>query len=312
MADISVPQPNEVFNFRIYREFLDHFGQKLLNYFHANDGLRKYATINERLRSPEREQIYSLKDQLIQLSEKYYRHLPNSIVSICPYCNAVILQPIDYFSLIGFHPLINLPDFYHSAQTWDKPEAPRQSCKHALVSTLSVNLNNYRPTDLPQWSINRNWLYMSSSPRIMVWPLLAHHTSAVIHALPIGRLDDPNPTHRYTLYFVTYFMDDSSNLRTEEMWVSTDLGEPATGGVKYDPDLRKWIKASRLYWLDPKKPSRLVKGSTDDFPYMDVQPQGRYRIIENGEIEGPYPYKPGFIWQGNAPHHDESFPQTIE
>ena len=312
MLDVSIPQPSRVFNSVTYRDFLDHYGQELLKYSQLQDSLNKYSTINERLHSSEREQIYILKKQLIQLSEAYYRRLPKSVLGICPYCNSIILQPTDYFSFVGFYPLINLSDFYHDVRIWINPKAPRQSCRHALMATLSVNLNNSRPTDLPHWMLNRKWLYMSSSPRVMVWPLLAQHTSAVIHSLPIGRLDEPEPIHRYTAYFVTYFMDDISNLMTKEMWVPTDLGAPATEGVKYDPDLRKWVEADRLYWLDPNNSFRLVKGSVDEFPYADIQPQGRYRIIENGEVEGPHPYASQFTWQGKAPHHNESFSQTIE
>lgn len=312
-----VSQPEDVFTSITYKKIFDNYWQlsQKLTLLDARIQ-QKYKTAQEKLHSPEREQARALNEQLHQLHQSYWYRLPNHIVAHCPYCDTQILQPVDHFSLMGFYPLINIPDFYHGAyhisKTWADPEPPRQSCRHALLTTLSVNLNGLKPNDLPRWSLNRKWLYMSSSPRVMVWPLLARRTSAVIHSLPIGRLDDPEPMHRYTAYFITYFMDDISNLMTKEMWVPTDLGAPATEGVYYDPDLRKWVEAGRLYWLDPDEPSRLIKGPVSEFPYADIQPQGRYRIVEAGEVEGPYRYNPSFTWQGKAPHHNESFPQTIE
>jgi hypothetical protein len=144
----------------------------------------------------------------------------------------------------------------------------------------------------------------------MVWPLVARHTSAVIHALPVGRLDDGEPNHRYTAYYVTYFAGDDTNLRTEEMWVYTDTGEPATGAVQCDRDVIKWVKAGRLFWLNPDDPGQLVRGPVEAFPYANVQMKGWYNILEGGRLDGPKPYARN--WQGKAPPHDESFPETIK
>ncbi len=312
LPDTQTTQSNEMFNFLTYRRFLDHYGQLFVEYSQLYERHLQHKALQERLHAPELEEMDLLDEQFEQWRIEYLNRLPSHLIASCPYCSTSILQPVDNFSLIGFHPLLNLADFYHGNEMLDIPLSTRHSCKHVITTAITVSLNNLKPNDLPQWAINRKWLYMSSSPRVMVWPLVARRTSAVIHSLPIGRLDDPEPIHRYSIYFITYFMDDISNLMTKEMWVATDLGAPATEGVKYDHDLRKWVEAGRLYWLDSNNPFRLVKSPVDEFPYYDVQPQGRYRIIENGEVEGPHPYNPHFTWQGNAPHHNESFPQTIE
>ena len=132
----------------------------------------------------------------------------------------------------------------------------------------------------------------------------------MLHALPIGRLDDKEPIHRYTAYFCTYFAGDWTNLLSEEMWVPNDLGGPAMGLVQVDIDLKKWVKADRLFWLDPDDQSQLVQGPAEAFPYADVQPVGWYRIVRGGQMDGPHPYYT--VWQGGAPTHDQSFPKTIE
>lgn len=178
---------------------------------------------------------------------------------------------------------------------------------------VSVNLHGLTLDDLPEWALQRErWMRMDSAPYVMVWPLIARQTSVVVHTVPIGRLDDPEPIHRYTAYFVTYFAGDETNLYTEEMWVPTDLGGPATGAVEIDTNLAKWVRAGRLFWLDPNDVNRLVKEPTEAFPYTypHIQPQGWYEIIEGGQVDGPRSYHK--VWRGTAPPHDESFPETIE
>ncbi|MCG3212509.1 MAG: hypothetical protein FOGNACKC_06179 [Anaerolineae bacterium] len=304
------PQLESVFSSTTYKEFLERYGRIRLEYSRLYNLHLQYEP-QERRDSPESKQMDLLKDQSNQMLQEYIRRLPVHFVAQCPYCNSPILQPVDSFSLIGFYPLINISDFYHSSEAWTANlPPPRQCCRHAIVATLSVNLNGLIPDDLPTWALNRKWGKLHSAPRVMVWPLIARQTSAVIHALPIGRLDDPEPIHRYTAYFVTYFANGTTNLYTEDMWVPTDVERPATEGVLYDPDLAKWVRAGRLFWLDPNDPTRLIRDPAESFPYTNIQPQGWYEIVEKGQINGPHAYYK--TWQGDAPLHDESLPQTIE
>jgi len=144
---------------------------------------------------------------------------------------------------------------------------------------------------------------------VIIWPLLARQTSAVMHALPIGRLDDEEPTHHYTMYIATYFVREDSNLRTPDLWVPNEFGEPATGAVWYDMDLMKWVSAGRLFWMDPENTLRLVKGPKDSFPYADIK-EGWYDILPNGQVDGPKPYANS--WKGRIPLPDESYERGID
>ncbi len=295
----SIKQPQNVFDWNTYKEFLNQRGSLEQEY------KRLSSTMNRATAGAYLQQFREMRDE-------YISRLPLHLLAPCPYCKARVLQPVDSFSLASFYPLLNVADIYLGGSEWISSPRPRRLCRHALLATVSLNFNNLIPNDLPQWMLQRKWNWIASSPRIMVWPLIAQRTSAVIQTLPIGRLDDPELIHRYTAYFTTYFASDLSNLKTKGLWVSGDMGRPATEGVYYDPNLIKWVKAKRLFWLALDAPAHLVSGPENRFPYVDIQPQGRYRIIENGEVEGPHPYNPRFTWQGNAPHHNESFPQTIE
>ncbi len=298
-SEKSIKQPQNVFDWDTYKEFLNQRGSLEQEYKRLSSTMDR-ATAGAYLQ------------RFRKMRNEYISRLPLNLLAPCPYCKARILQPVDSFSLASFYPLLNVADIYLGGTEWISSPRPKRLCRHALLAIVSLNLNNLIPNDLPQWMLQRKWNWIASSPRIMVWPLIAQRTSAVIQALPIGRLDDPEPIHRYTAYFITYFASDLSNLKTKEMWIPGDSRRPATEGVFYDPDLIKWVKEKRLFWLNPNDPVRLVSGPEDQFPYSDIQPQGRYRIIENGKVEGPQPYNPRFTWQSNAPYHNESFPQTIE
>lgn len=298
-SEKSIKQPQNVFDWETYKEFLNQRGSLEQEY-------KRLSSTMDRATSG------AYLQRLREMRDEYIKRLPLHFIAPCPYCKSRILQPVDSFSLAGFYPLLNVPDLYLGGSEWISSPRPRRLCRHALFATVSLNLNNLTPNDLPQWMLQRKWSWIASSPRVMVWPLIAQRTSAVIQTLPIGRLDDPKPIHRYTAYFTTYFVSDLSNLRTKEMWVSGDRGRPATKGVYNDPDLIKWVKAKRLFWLATDNPARLVSGPENKFPYTNTQSQSRYRIVEDGKIAPPHPYNSRFTWQGNAPHHNESFSQTIE
>lgn len=296
-----IKQPEGVFTAATYWEFLGRVGSKL-------------EQINKLEKEQVQERIRAARELGI-LRQEYLRRLPFHFFAQCPYCGASVLQALDSFSLLGFHPELKSNELL-ADRIWHEGLPPRQRCRHTLLTMVAVNLHNLLPDDLPEWALLYRWGmgrgggHFDSAPHLIVWPLIAQQTSAVIHALPIGRLDDPEPIHRYTAYAITYFFSDETNLYADEMWVPTDLGDAATGGVWHDTDLIKWVKAGRLYWMDPKDTSRLVQESEEEFPYANIQPQGWYEIAKGGTINGPKPY--GRVWEGEAPAHDESFPKTIE
>lgn len=146
---------------------------------------------------------------------------------------------------------------------------------------------------------------MKAAPNIMVWPLLARRTSAVMHSLPIARLDKQA---QYSAYFSAYFAADDSNLYDEALYVHTDIGTPATDGVYYDEELVKWVNAGRIFWLDGPD-AQLVQQPVEKFPYASVYPRG-ISEIQDGKVVGMKPIH--LVYHGAALPHDDSLSRSIE
>jgi hypothetical protein len=313
VLDPSIEQPENVFNITTYKELLEQARHLSSESNRLWQSMSSYP-IEELPQRPEFEPRSLIHKKLHLLMEEYRSRLPIHLLAQCPYCGVHILQPVDSFSLLGFDGNFGAAKLYGGEYQWSSPP-PRQRCTHALCATLSVSLNGLQPNDLIGWilgdKLHNRTMEIRASPYVMVWPLLARHTRAVIHALPIGRLDDEESIHRYTAYFVTYFVGDQSNLcDANEMWVANEYGGPAMGWVKEDSDLLRWVKADRLHWLDPDDTSQLVNGPPEAFPYANVRPKGCYYILRDGRLDGPNPHH--WTWQGQVPSHDESYSSPIE
>ncbi|MCP4602208.1 MAG: hypothetical protein GY847_17110 [Proteobacteria bacterium] len=309
IAKPTISHPKDIFNLVTYKELLSQARNLRKEIVRIRTVMQTYP-IEERLSSPECQLLKPLHAQFKSLTREYHARLPIHTLAQCPYCGTTILQPVDSFSLMSFDPHLNATKAYCWGREWYDSSLPGQRCSHALCATLSVNLNGLKPDDMSGWMMGKETVLMRSAPYVMVWPLIAQYTSAVLHALPIGRLDDNEPIHRYTAYFSTYFANSTTNLFNKEMWVPNDLGGPAMGLVQVDLDLIKWVKAGRLFWLDPDDQSRLIQGPVEAFPYANIEPKGWYHTVRGVQMDGPHPYHT--VWQGTAPEHDESFPKTIE
>jgi hypothetical protein len=304
----NIPQPSDVFDWNGYRDLLQKakWNQDESSYWHKTmQALPKQM----RHKGYESERFHTLADQFRTLMQEYRSRLPIQLLAQCPYCDTYILQPVDVFSLLGLHSNYKAIEVFYGHEAWHKVSPFKQICPHALCATVSVNLNGRTPDDLAPWLHGAKLLMLHTAPRVIIWPLLARYTSAVIHSLPIGRLDDEAPSHHYTMYIATYFVREDSNLHTPELWVPNEFGQPATGAVWFDVDLLKWVQAGRLFWMDPENIFHLIQGPPESFPYTGIDPHW-YDILPNGQINGPNRYANS--WKGHVPLPHESYSRSFE
>jgi len=102
---------------------------------------------------------------------------------------------------------------------------------------------------------------------------------AVIHALPVCRIENDSFVPRYTLFMVSYFSIQPKeaydavikfNLKyTDEPYIPS----PFLGGCSddYGEDLPRWVSAGQLFWVDGNDPAlNLRTHDTEAFPYGGI------------------------------------------
>jgi hypothetical protein len=305
----AAPQSEDAFTLDSYRKLLERLKQVNEERTRLHQAIQRYSP-RERQHSVEWKQYDEASARFRQIVQEYLRRLPLHVMAGCPYCGESIIKPFDHFSLCGFDSILKATRVFHGNLEWRESPASQRVCSHALCSTYAVSLNGVHPDDLTGWLPGKRTERLHGTPHVIVWPLVARHTSAVLTTLAVGRLDDYEPLHHYTVYLMTYFAADDTNLYAREFWVPNDLGGPATGAVWIDFDLIKWVEAERLLWLVPGDIGGLRRGPTDRFPYRNTMPSGWYHLLDNGQIDGPHSYSA--TWNGKAPHHNESYPNTSE
>jgi hypothetical protein len=246
-----VPQSQYVFTMEEYRVFVTRYWQ-WLHQPHGNFREEWIATYNE-----------------------YLSHLPVYLVARCPICGGRAWDRIDTYSLNGpgWWMVGNRSARFHWSDTLDNMES---DCGHAQLMSWCINLNGLTPDDVFVGTQARPFEIESERPCLMLWPMQveATRTCAVMHALQVGRFDNPKPRHRYTAYFMTYFAEDVKTFR--KVAERGDMSVFAFSGVEYDYDLSKWVQAGRLFWLDTSDPELPLRGRTvEAFPYANVQGHGK-------------------------------------
>lgn len=111
-------------------------------------------------------------------------------------------------------------------------------------------------------------------------------TYAVIHALPIGRIEGDGFIPRYTLYVLTYYAAEPDALR-ERRWQEWTRGRKTTIThnwyaarltdyweiAKEKPDvwdLTAWVGRGKLLWIDASDPTLPLRPDVAGFPYGNV------------------------------------------
>ncbi len=310
----SVLANSELFTPKSYQEFMIYIkdiGEQLKQL--------RTASKKQQVKSPKSDEWRNIFAKYRQTSKLYRLRLHQHTVAVCPYCGESVIKPFDHFSLLGLYGHLNI-DYTYVGNVGLKSKDVNlgRHCEHALFTMQFVNFNQHKLDDLPIWAANHLHLPSSyrlgSAPYVLVWPLIARRTSAVVHAVPIGRYDDLEPQHHYTSCFVTYFAD-GKNSNIGSFWNSGEDNTPTPalyGNIYKDYDLLKWVNAERLLWVDPGNTKSIVNKPIADFPYVNIQPRGTYRIKEDRSIDGLYPEDSEWIWSGTPPHHNQSFPCPID
>lgn len=197
--------------------------------------------------------------------------LPDYTYAICPICHTPQHDRINTYTLHGWgynNDFSTMP--YHDN---DKPFVIQPGCPHYLGVHVFLNLHQ-QPPNLVQF-----YNHGHEVPLIIPW-MLTHRaipSFAVIHALPICRIEADRFDPTYTAFFVSYFLRFRKRLWYEH-WESEAPNPPdlewfpwVTDSTRTTPhhpdpyDLAEWTRRGVLGWLDytqPNLPLRLGRGRT--------------------------------------------------
>jgi hypothetical protein len=172
-------------------------------------------------------------------------------------------------------------------------------CRHFVAVETFINLCGFMPMEV---TFFRNVLDVP-----FVMPIFVPDdvpAIAVIHSLPICRIEKLAFVPRYSVFMVTYY-----SLQPKLLWArrraeamaekiknsDPDLRAPAmyaSWQAERQPemfDLRLWVERGKLKWLDPNLPDLpLADGPVNSFPYAGVEGYRRPYTFRKGRLHLDY------------------------
>ncbi|HEY3228189.1 MAG TPA: hypothetical protein VGJ87_03155 [Roseiflexaceae bacterium] len=219
----------------------------------------------------------------------YWEKVPNYLIARCPLCGAPYTGKLDTHSLAGYWG--THPEYYGAVYS---EHFQQIGCTHFLAVQTFVNLNGLIPTELTY--------YASKLDVPFVIPLYVPDdipSYAVMHSLPICRIEQQSFVPRYAVYMITYYSTEPKTLWNRRLAENEALGagDPdyrgpimyTSGEARADPetwDLRLWVARGKLRWLDPYAPDLALKaGPAEELPYVDIEGYRRPFTIRRGKLQ---------------------------
>ncbi|MCB0049589.1 MAG: hypothetical protein KDE24_08610 [Caldilinea sp.] len=242
---------------------------KTIAHLRATFTPEEYLALMNRIRQSRR--LFSEKDEV----KTFWNRLPIYLFARCPLCGGEFTSPADTHSLFEW---LTTPNSGRYIFSW---QLQKEGCFHFTGVQTFIHLNNQVPKEIKYFSGE------CGDIPIVLPELLRDefHASAVMHSLPICRVEGNEFVPSYSLYTVTYYSDAPGEARPR----SYDLRFPGEGDEESGPlplfdssarirreplvaDLRHWVERGKLHWLDLEDPALPLKyGPAGDFPYAGIQ-----------------------------------------
>ncbi len=190
----------------------------------------------------------------------FWKHIPEYVTGRCPLCGACDTEPLDTYG--------NLHSWGHSEESFYRNAQRHIGCEHFVGVQTFIHLNGI--------VLNK----YSGSPEIpYVMPIFLAHdpeSHAVIHCLPICRVEEERFVPRYLAFMLTYYSLEPQALFDE----NAKRWEPGMGMVRRmfpwesDNNLSHWVTRGRLWWLDLDQDQDdlpLRNEPVEEFPYANIE-----------------------------------------
>lgn len=227
----------------------------------------------------------------------YVEKLPTYLMSRCPLCNA------EYKAVLDTHSLRSWQGSNNDGYAIWREEYEQRGCNHFLAIHTFINLNGLLPIEEKSYFRN-DYDVPFISPSFLPENIPSY---AVMHSLPICRIESGRFVPSYALYTLTYYIDENyvawealpnvqgkirKGVIAERRKKEYEYGWE---GFLYYPiqarqhpdwwDLSLWIEKKKLLWLDPASLNlTLADQALETFPYHNIQGYRRPIEIRNGRF----------------------------
>jgi hypothetical protein len=230
--------------------------------------------------------------------ERYWRSLPTYLLARCPLCEGTYTAALDTYSLTHWLYASNGKGVFR--ETYQDV-----GCSHFVAVQHFINLNGVAPTEVSYLEFRSEVPYVL--PIFLPYDMESY---AVMHALPICRVEDGRFVPRYSLYVITYYSADPASLNARRLtgafedhymatptpryadlplWRNLPAGvEPPkyrSGYIDTWFDLPAWVKGGKLLWLDANDPALPLRaGPVEAFPYADITGRKSEHSYRDGKL----------------------------
>lgn len=227
----------------------------------------------------------------------YAKKLSNYLIARCPICQTEYTAKLDLHSLKGLYG-------QSMESNADQIGGSKQYCEHFFAIHYFINLNGLFPHESSHYFTNY-YDVPFISPSFLPDEVPSY---AVMHSLPICRIEDGQFVPRYYLYTITYYvLEDYVSWQTFSFLPDRQI----RGGILFEQrkagprgewqnilytnfeannhpewwNLPLWVKRKKLLWLDPDSPDLALRsGPVEKFPYANVRGYRKSIEIRDGEF----------------------------
>lgn len=211
-------------------------------------------------------------------ADEYWQFIPDYKRAECPFCGESYYESIDTYSLKKWV----IPTDGEYIFTFG---GRVKRCEHYFISQRFINFNDNIPI-INEEELNWYKDFNSEVPHIIPQLLSDDFKCyAVMHSLPICKIQGEQFIPTYSLYMISYFVnsDYDRNCMMEvlknyqpDFSRNSLLIWPFKGPQQNDWDewwnLKKYVEKGKLFWLEPDNLDLpLIKCPVERFPYGDIK-----------------------------------------
>jgi hypothetical protein len=190
--------------------------------------------------------------------------LPEYLIARCPFCLKGNIERLDTYSIGGWSVRHAKALYSHRLVVFH--------CQHFVLAQPFFHFHEV-------WPVEAKGMFTPEVPHVIGHLLENKQCLAVIHALPICRIEDNMFVPRYTLFMISYFSIQPDKSYNSVITFNVDYIEEGIAWPFIAPpegyeswwNLNPWVSRNQLYWIDSDDPElSILTGSTDGFPYSHI------------------------------------------